>query len=83
VIYIDTELSVDVTPQGWNAWNRTPGTPQAFYAEFNSTGPGANSSGRVAWSHQLTKKEAEQYLPAMFLAGSDHWDAEAEARKLP
>jgi pectinesterase len=83
VIYIDTELSADVTPQGWNAWNKTPGTPQAFYAEFNSTGPGANSSGRVPWSHQLSAAEAAQFWPAVFLAGLDHWDAEAEARKLP
>ena len=83
VIYIDTELCGDVTAQGWNAWNKTPGTPQAFYAEFNSTGPGANPSGRVPWSHQLTKKEAAQFHPAIFLAGPDRWDAEAEARKLP
>ena len=83
VIYIDTELSADVTPQGWNAWNKTPGTPQAFYAEFSSTGPGANPSGRVPWSHQLSAAEAGQFRPAVFLAGPDHWDAEAEARKLP
>jgi pectinesterase len=82
-VYIDTELSADVTPQGWNAWNKTPGTPLAFYAEFNSTGPGANPSGRVPWSHQLNAKEAKQFQPKVFLAGSDHWDAEAEARKLP
>lgn len=83
VIYIDTELSADVNPLGWNSWNKTPGVPQAFYAEFNSSGPGANPTGRAPWSHQLNAKEAEQFRPKMFLAGSDHWDAEAEARKLP
>jgi pectinesterase len=83
VVYIDTELSADVTPQGWTAWNKTPGVPQAFYAEFNSTGPGANPAGRVPWSHQLNASEAEQFRPALFLAGSDHWNAEVEARKLP
>ena len=83
VVYINTELSADVTPQGWNAWGKTPGTPLAFYAEFNSTGPGANPSGRVPWSHQLSAPEAAKFQPKVFLAGSDHWDAEAEAAKLP
>jgi len=85
VVYIDTELSADVTPQGWNAWGKSEAMPLAYYAEFNSTGPGANPSARVPWSHQLTKAEAERFEPRVFLAGSDHWDAEAEAEteKLP
>jgi pectinesterase len=83
VVYINTELSADVTPQGWNAWNRAPGTPLAYYAEFNSTGAGANAAGRVNWSHQLTAAEAAKYQPKEFLAGADHWDAEADAAKLP
>ncbi|MGA9670678.1 MAG: pectinesterase family protein [Terracidiphilus sp.] len=83
VVYINTELSADVIPQGWNAWGKTAGEPLAFYAEFNSTGPGANPSARIAWSHQLTAKEAEQFKTKMFLAGADRWDAEAEATKLP
>ena len=84
VVYINTELSADVTPQGWNAWSRMMSSvPQAYYAEFNSTGPGANPSGRVPWSHQLTAAEAAQYQPKTFLAGADRWDAEGEAAKLP
>jgi pectinesterase len=83
VVYINTELPADVTPQGWNAWGKTPGTPLAFYAEFNSTGPGANQSARVPWSHQLGAAEAERFRSKVFLAGSDYWDAEAEAAKLP
>jgi pectinesterase len=83
VVYIDTELPADLTPQGWNAWGKTPGEPQAFYAEFHSTGPGANPSARVPWSHQLTAAQAWQFKPKAFLAGKDHWNAEAEAAKLP
>ena len=83
VVYINTELSADVTPQGWNAWGNAPGTPLAFYAEFNSTGPGANPSARVPWSHQLTAQQARQFQPKVFLAGKDHWNPEAEAAKLP
>src|ERR1017187_5330173 len=35
VVYLNTELSGDVTPLGKNAWGKTPDTPQAFYPEFN------------------------------------------------
>ena len=83
VVYINTELPANVIPQGWNAWGRTPDTPQAWYGEFKSTGPGANPSARVSWSHQLTAAQAAQFKPKVFLAGPDHWNPEAEARKLP
>jgi hypothetical protein len=54
-----------------------------FYAEFNSTGPGANPAARVPWSHQLTSAQVKQFLPARFLSRKDHWNLEAEAKKLP
>lgn len=83
VVYINTELPANVIPEGWNAWGKTPGAPLAYYAEFHSTGPGANPAARVPWSHQLTEKEAARYMPKMFLAGKDHWDPVAEAGKAP
>ena len=83
VVYIDTELPSDVTPAGWNAWGRTSETPQAYYAEFQSKGPGASPTTRVPWSHQLTASEAAKYKPRVFLAGKDRWNTEAEAAKLP
>jgi pectinesterase len=83
VIYIDTELPANLTPEGWNKWGNTPGEPQAYYAEFRDKGPGANVAGRASWSHQLMEREAKQYEPRVFLAGDDHWDPEAEAGKLP
>jgi pectinesterase len=49
VVYINTELPADVIPEGWNAWGKTDSVPQAYYAEFHSTGPGANPAARVAW----------------------------------
>jgi len=83
VVYIDTELPADVIPAGWNAWGRTDVTPQAYYAEYHDTGPGANPTARVAWSHQLTAQQAAQYKPRVFLAGKDHWNPIAAAAKLP
>jgi pectinesterase len=83
VVFINTALPTDVTAEGWNAWGKTGSEPQAYYAEYHSTGAGASTAGRVAWSRQLSTREAGQFLPKVFLAGADHWDAEAEARKLP
>jgi pectinesterase len=83
VVYIDTQLPADLVPQGWNQWNNTPGEPQAYYAEYHSTGLGANPAARVPWSHQLTAAQAAQYRPRVLLAGKDHWNPVAEAAKLP
>jgi pectinesterase len=83
VVYISTELPTDLNPAGWNNWNSTANEATAYYAESNSTGPGANPSTRVSWSHQLTPAEARPYLPANFLRGTDRWNPEAEAAKLP
>jgi len=83
VVYIDTELPAELNPVGWNNWSSAANETTAYYAESNSTGPGASPATRVPWSHQLTTAEAKQYLPATFLARPDHWDPIAEAAKLP
>ncbi len=83
VIYIHTELPADLNPAGWNNWNNPANEKTAYYGEFGSTGPGANPTARVPWSHQLTSEQANQFLPQNFLAGTDHWNPIAEAAKLP
>jgi pectinesterase len=83
VVYIDTELPADVPPAGWNSWGKKPDQIQAYYAEYHSSGPGANPAARAPWSHQLTDHEAAAYRPEVFLAGNDHWNPQAEAAKLP
>jgi len=83
VVYINTALPADLNPAGWSNWNNPANEKTAFYAESNSTGPGANPTARAPWSHQLTQAAAAQYLPATFLAGADHWNPEAEAATLP
>jgi pectinesterase len=84
VIFMNTELPADLDPQGWSVWNKSDAyPPQAFYAEFHNTGPGADTSHRAPWSHQLTAAEAKTYEPANFLRGTDHWNPLAAAAKLP
>lgn len=83
VVYIDTWMAADVLPQGWSRWGKNNEEPRAYYAEFDSRGPGARPPDRVAWSHQLDAATATQFRPQFFLAGSDHWDAESQAGELP
>lgn len=83
VVYMHTELPAEVVPQGWSLWGRSSEAPQAYYAEYKNTGPGANPSERVSWSHQLTAAQAAHYMPKVFLAGTDHWNPGAAAAKLP
>ena len=83
VIYIHTELPTDLNPAGWNNWGNPANEKTAYYAEFGNTGPGADITNRVPWSHQLTSTEANQYLPQHFLSGKDHWNPREEAAKLP
>jgi pectinesterase len=83
VVVMNTELPGDLVDEGWSAWGKADPVPRAFYAEFNNSGPGWRPKERVEWSHQLTAQEAEAFGAKKFLAGADHWDAVAEAAKLP
>jgi pectinesterase len=87
VVFIDTQLPAGMDPAGWNNWGQPANESTAFYAESNSTGPGASPSTRVRWSHQLTAAQARKYLPQTFLrgprSGPTRWDPIAAAAKLP
>ncbi len=74
VIYLSTEMSDVVRPVGWHNWDLPAREKTARYAEFNSTGPGADPKARVAWSRQLTKAQAKEITVKKVLAGADGWD---------
>jgi len=59
-----------------------PRQPQAYYAEYQCTGPGPTPKP-ASLVHQLTAAQSRQYMPRIFTAGPDHWNPEAEARNLP
>jgi pectinesterase len=59
---------------GWNNWNKPAAEKTSFYAEYGSTGPGANPAARVSWAKSLTAIEAAALTPAKVLAGEDGWN---------
>jgi pectinesterase len=81
-VYIRTEMGAHIDPEGWNPWKGDAMFPEkektAFYAEFESSGAGANPSKRVAWSKQLTAAEAKLYTIKNILGGKDNWDPEGK-----
>ncbi|MEO6391712.1 MAG: pectinesterase family protein [Pyrinomonadaceae bacterium] len=74
VTFLNTEMSAVVRPVGWHNWDFPDREKTSFYAEYNSTGPGANVAARVAWSHQLTKSQVKPITWQRVLAGSDGWN---------
>ena len=74
VTFLNTEMSDVVKPAGWNNWGRAENEKTARYAEYNSTGPGADIKDRVPWARQLTKTEAETLTARKVLSGTDGWD---------
>lgn len=76
-VYIDTDMGSQILPEGWNPWKGDAMFPDkektAFYAEYHSTGPGANAQSRVSWSKQLSKAEAAGYTLKNILGGQDGW----------
>lgn len=60
-VFINTNMGDHISATGWDNWRNPENEKTAYYAEYNSKGPGANAKGRAAWSHQLAKNEAKIY----------------------
>lgn len=67
VTYINCWMDKHIVPEGWNNWKNPANEATARYAEYNSTGPGANATQRAKWSRQLTKEEADKYTMQQIL----------------
>lgn len=61
VVYLNCELPELIHTAGWNNWSKESNEQTAYYAEYKSTGKGANTQKRANWSHQLTDDEYKTY----------------------
>ena len=73
-IYLNCEMSDVVRPEGWNDWKKPEAHQTTRYAEYKSTGPGADPAARPDWTKQLTKEEARKITVETVLGGADGWD---------
>jgi pectinesterase len=71
-LFMNCELPKSIRPEGWHHWQKER-EQTARYMEYNNRGEGANTSQRVSWSRQLTKKEAQQINPARIFSQKSEW----------
>ena len=71
-LFMNCELPKQIIPAGWHHWQKER-EKTARYLEYNNSGAGADTAGRVAWSRQLTKKEAQRITPEVVFHVDDTW----------
>lgn len=67
VTYINCWMDAHIAVYGWHNWNNPNNEKTARFAEYESTGPGANAASRVPWSRQLSEEEAQRFSVAQVL----------------
>ncbi|KAF5336302.1 hypothetical protein D9758_014482 [Tetrapyrgos nigripes] len=62
-VFLNTFMENIIQPAGWTPFggDRPVIMNTTFYAEFNSTGPGGNTSKRIPLEHILTPEEARNF----------------------
>jgi hypothetical protein len=73
-VFVRTAMSAVVRPEGWHNWNKPEAEKTTEYAEFESSGPGGQTTGRVPWARRAATGEVDRFTPAAVLAGDDGWD---------
>ena len=74
-LFMNCELPKQIRPEGWHHW-REEAKQTARYLEYNNRGEGAATEQRVAWSRQLTKKEAKAITMDAVFSINDTWKPE-------
>lgn len=67
-VWLECGLPAAIRPEGWRDWHDSARKGDVYYAEWRCSGPGADRSGRVAWSRELTDTEAAEYEPQAIFA---------------
>lgn len=73
-VFLDSEMSAVVRPEGWQNWNLPAREKTSRYGEFGSRGDGAAPDARVPWAKRLTAAEAAALTPQKVLGGTDGWN---------
>lgn len=60
-VWIRCDLPAAIRSEGWHNWRDPARERTSFYAEWGCTGPGADRSQRVPWSHELTPEQVAEH----------------------
>ncbi|KAJ1390766.1 Pectinesterase, catalytic [Sesbania bispinosa] len=72
-VIMQSTISDVINPAGWHEWDGNFALNTLFYGEYQNTGAGAATSGRVKWKGFkviTSASEAQAFTPANFIAGS-------------
>ncbi len=72
-LFMNCELPKVICAEGWHNWQKQR-EKTARYMEYNNRGEGAGTKQRVAWSRQLSKKEAAEITPETIFNISSSWN---------
>lgn len=77
VVFLNTEMGAHILPTGWREWHpgETYSIDTVYYAEYNSTGPGAHPGERDPHTKLLAAADAAQFETKTFFNG---WDPTAQ-----
>lgn len=72
-LFLRTEMTEVVHPEGWHNWDRPDREASSRFAEFGSYGAAARLARRVTWAKPVTASLAETLTAERVLAGRDGW----------
>ncbi|XP_020213112.1 pectinesterase [Cajanus cajan] len=71
-VYMQSFMDSLIDPAGWVAWSGDFALDTLYYAEFDNSGPGSNTTDRVTWPgyHLINATDAVNFTVANFILGA-------------
>ncbi|KAJ0808224.1 putative pectinesterase [Helianthus annuus] len=72
-VYIKTFMDTLIDSAGWREWSGDFALNTSYYAEFDNSGPGSDTSGRVTWPgfHIINATDAVNFTASSFVMGDE------------
>lgn len=73
-VYMQSFIGSLIDPAGWTPWSGDFALSTLYYAEYDNSGPGSNTTNRVTWPgyHVINATDAANFTVANFILG-DNW----------
>ncbi|KAJ9543060.1 hypothetical protein OSB04_022767 [Centaurea solstitialis] len=72
-VYMQSFMDSLIDPAGWSIWSGDFALNTSYYAEFNNSGPGSDTSRRVTWQgfHVINETDAVNFTASVFIPGDE------------